>query len=103
MSILQTVKAWLGRGRAVTLQGNYWSFSKKRKGFVMKTVTYHWTEIRVLELPDECPTDTADSMLDWIAENPEYSSIEDAKDRTDYEVKRSTDGLEIVDVEEVDI
>lgn len=34
MSILQTVKAWLGRGRAVTLQGNYWSFSKKKKGFL---------------------------------------------------------------------
>lgn len=69
----------------------------------MKTVTYHWTEMRVLELPDECPTESVYEMLNWIAKNPEYTSIfdgiEDARDRTDYEVKRGTDGLEIVDVD----
>lgn len=64
----------------------------------MKTVTYHWTEIRVLELPDECPTESISEMLNWIAENPEYTSISDEEDRNDYEIKRGSDGLEIVDV-----
>ena len=65
----------------------------------MKRVTYHWTEMRVLEVPDECPTDGVDEMLEWLSKQ-EPCDTPYGHDPENFCVKKDSRDFEIVDVEE---
>lgn len=59
----------------------------------MKKILTHWVEMEMLELPDACPTDDEQEMVDWMDENGGSE---------EYVVKRNSRDYEIVDVEEID-
>lgn len=46
----------------------------------MKIIKYHWTERRTLVVPDECPTDSIESITEWLLDNFEL----DIRERREY-------------------
>jgi len=56
----------------------------------MKKVIVHWVEMQTLIVPDECPTDDAYEMDEWLGAN-----------REKYVEKNASRDYEIVDVEVV--
>jgi hypothetical protein len=63
----------------------------------MKKVLIHWVEMRTLEVPDECPTDTILDLYDWIAQQEPSSRC----DLENYVTKVDSRDHEIVNAEEI--
>jgi len=59
----------------------------------MKRILTHWVEMETLEVPDECPTEDEQAIMDWIEANGGTEI---------FCVKRNSRDYEIVTVEEID-
>lgn len=50
-----------------------------------KQVVYHWVEMRHIEVPDMCPTDSYHEMMVWLEDNNVNEDLVDSSTR-DYEI-----------------
>lgn len=80
----------------------------------MKRVTYHWVEMRMVDVPDECPTDSVQSMKDWVV----FTNIETIEslgiynqgitatiwpgEHDKYVIKKESRDMEIVEVQHME-
>ncbi len=64
----------------------------------MKQVTIHWVEMRIMEIPEQCPTGSFNSMLDWLASQSPCDTPY-GHDLENFTISRDTRDFEIVSVE----
>ena len=58
----------------------------------MKIITIHWTEMRVIEVPETCSSNSITDILDWMAVQDPCSDLESIS------IDRESRDMEIVDV-----
>lgn len=55
----------------------------------MKTITYHWVEMRTVEVPDNCPDEDGWQLKSWLYDHPKDYTL----------LKSDTRDFEIVDID----
>ena len=60
----------------------------------MKIVTINWTESRVIEVPETCPTYSVNSLVDWLYGQDPCTDLESLS------IDRKSHDMEIINVKE---